>query len=96
MVRQDTHLGATEYENERKLEPTSLPNKHAHQNQQRDLCSTNYRSVGVSADPSTVEPAASRRNAPANSKRSGTKGEVCFLYVYLVGHNLPLVSLKEN
>ncbi|PON70488.1 Rho GTPase activating protein [Trema orientale] len=60
----DTHLVAPENENERR-----------HQNQQRDLCSTNYRSVGVSADPSTADSVASRRNVPANSKRNGAKGE---------------------
>lgn len=87
-MQQDTHLGATENENEneneRKLDSTSLPNKNAHQNQQRDPFNMNYRSVGVSADPSTAEPAASRRNATANSKRSGIKTEVRFLYVILL------------
>ncbi|PON63462.1 Rho GTPase activating protein [Parasponia andersonii] len=60
----DTHLVAAENENERR-----------YQNQQRDLCSTNYRSVAMLADPSTADSVASRHNVPANSKSNGAKGE---------------------
>ncbi|XP_062099955.1 rho GTPase-activating protein REN1-like [Humulus lupulus] len=72
----EAHLGATENENERTVDSSSLTNKQAQQNQQqREISSTNYRSVGVSADPSPAELFAAKRYTLPNSKRIGTKGE---------------------
>ncbi|XP_030502800.2 rho GTPase-activating protein REN1 [Cannabis sativa] len=72
----DAQLGATENENERTHDSASLTNKHAQKCQhQQEISSTNYRSVGVLADPSPAEPVAARRFGLPNSKRIGTKGE---------------------
>ncbi|KAJ7965799.1 Rho GTPase activating protein [Quillaja saponaria] len=55
----DARFDGTQIENERKLESTSLPNKHLNQNQ----------------IPDSVRPMNARPSVPTNSKRPGTRGE---------------------
>ncbi|KAH7524768.1 hypothetical protein FEM48_Zijuj06G0154300 [Ziziphus jujuba var. spinosa] len=78
VLLQESRLGRTENENERKLEALSLSHKHPPQYQQLDsLRGNSYRSAGVPADSSTTHSAGAKHTGSnhSHSKRSGTKGE---------------------